>query len=356
MPAMGADALRFTLLTGSTPGNDSNLSLQRVEGNRNFTNKIWNAVRFVLAQLAEDEPYAGWQIDATINQAPAGGLAERWILSRLSDTVREATRLMEGYQYGEAGRQVYEFFWNEFCDWYLEMSKITLYGQDDAAKAATRTALVKVLDDSLRLLHPFIPFVTEETWGYLKQAANSGRDPEEAGWPAALIVAPWPEPGAVDADAEAGMDLVMGIVRSIRNARAEYNVQPGHRIPATIVGGGQTELLRSQADVMSALARLEPEQLSIQTQAGAPPRSLTLVAGAATVYLPLAGLIDLDAERARLDKELADLQAQAERSAGLLAGPFAQKAKPEVVQRERDKLSDLQERAARLKQRLTDLA
>jgi valyl-tRNA synthetase len=161
IPAMGADALRFTLLTGSSPGNDMNLSLQRVEGNRNFTNKIWNAARYVLSQL-EDES-AHQRIGET---APA--LAERWIASRLAATVNEATRLMEGFQYGEAGRQVYEFFWSEFCDWYLEISKIALYRGDRAARDRTKATLVKVLDESLRLLHPFIPMLRRRR-GHLEE-------------------------------------------------------------------------------------------------------------------------------------------------------------------------------------------
>ena len=353
LPAMGADALRFTLLTSSAPGNDMNLSLQRIEGNRNFTNKIWNATRYVLGQLGT-EGVGRWQ--AASGQNPYAGLPERWILSRLSETVSEATRLMEAYQFGEAGRQMYDFFWNEFCDWYLEISKIALYGKDEAAKDATRAVLAKVLDDSLRLLHPFIPFVTEETWGYLKQTATAGRDPQEAGWPAALIIAPWPEPGLSDPQATADMGLIMEIVRSIRNARAEYSVQPGHRIPATIVAGEQEALLRSQAETLCTLARLDPAGLTILHQGEAPSRSLTLVAGAVTVYLPLAGLVDLDAERTRLEKELADLQAQAERSDKLLAGPFAQRAPADVIQREREKLVELQERAGRLRARLADLS
>ena len=191
IPAMGADALRFTLLTGSTPGNDMNLSLQRVEGNRNFTNKIWNAVRFVLSQIGDQGLGPRDQEPSPQFRVPSPeSLPERWILTRLSATIADATRLMDTFQYGEAGRQIYEFFWNEFCDWYLEISKIAMYRGDAAAKARTRATLIKVVDESLRLLHPFIPFVTEETWGYLKEAAGG----EE--WPAALMTAPWPMPQA----------------------------------------------------------------------------------------------------------------------------------------------------------------
>ncbi len=364
---MGADALRFTLLTGSSPGNDMNLSLQRVEGNRNFTNKIWNAARFVLAQL--EEKVLGIRYSESNTQYPIPNpqsLPERWILSRLSATIADATRLMDEFQFGEAGRQVYDFFWSEFCDWYLEISKIALYRGDEAAKAATRATLVKVLDESLRLLHPFIPFVTEETWGYLK-AAEEQRSPfggaeerrsggaEGQRWPEALIVAPWPQAGERDLAAEADMGLIMELVRGIRNARAEYNVEPGKRTPATIAAGDKLALLQGQAETLCTLARLDPSHLTLAAEMPAPAHALTLVAGGVTAYLPLAGLVDLGAERAKLGKELAEAEAQISRSQGLLSGSFAQKAPAAVVQRERDKLADLEGRAAKLRARLADL-
>jgi valyl-tRNA synthetase len=377
IPAMGTDALRFTLLTGSTPGNDMNLSLQRVEGNRNFTNKIWNATRYVLSQLEDESTNRRMSESGDREQAsnfsqtpsrvlgqgqllpdPGAGqgsgaasdLSERWILSRLSATIGDATRLMESFQYGEAGRQMYEFFWGEFCDWYLEISKIAMYRGDSAARERTSRTLTKVLDDSLRLLHPFIPFVTEETWGYLKQAAG------DAGWPQALIVALWPEAGPRDEAAEADMETIISIVRAIRNARADYDVKPGHAIPALISAGERETLLRDQAGVLCALARLDPMQLTIAGHIDAPARALTLVVGNVTAYLPLSGLLDLAAEKQKLAKELSEAEAQMERSRGLLAGPFAQRAPAAVVQRERDKLADLQDRASSLRKRLAELA
>lgn len=347
IPAMGADALRFTLLTGSTPGNDMNLSLQRVEGNRNFTNKIWNAVRFVLSQLEAGawQPETGSQLPASSLQLP-----DRWILSRLAATVTDCTRLMDSFQYGEAGRLAYEFFWSEYCDWYLEIAKIALYRGDAEAKARALATLVRVLDDALRLLHPFIPFVTEETWGYLKQAIG------DANWPAGLIVAPWPTAGPRDAAAEADMTLVMDIIRAVRNARSEYNVPPGQTIAALISAGEREALLREQAEVLCALARLNPARLTIAGHLDAPAQSITLVTGAVSTYLPLAGLVDLAAERARLAKELTETETQIARSEQLLAGPFAQRAPANVVQRERDKQAELRARAQRLRARLADVS
>jgi valyl-tRNA synthetase len=350
---MGADALRFTLLTGSTPGNDMNLSLQRVEGNRNFTNKIWNAVRFVLSQLTDERPMTKDEIP-TPNEASSfvlrpSSLAERWILSRLSATIVDATRLMEGFQYGEAGRQIYDFFWSEFCDWYLEISKIALYRGDATAQAQTRATLIKVLDDSLRLLHPFIPFVTEETWGYLKEAAGAN------GWPAGLIVASWPAAHSRDEAAESEMGLIMDLVRAIRNARAEYDVKPGAQIAASVAAGGRVALLNAQAEILSSLARLDPARLTIAATLDAPSKALTLVVGSVTAYLPLADLVDLAAERTKLTRELTETEAQIDRSRSLLDGPFAQRAPASVVLREREKLGELDMRRARLCERLAEL-
>ena len=360
IPAMGADALRFTLLTGSPPGNDMNLSLQRVEGNRNFTNKIWNATRYILSQMANDEGARVAKVDRSLGDTttqPSSvlrqadmGLPEKWILSRLSATITEATRFMEGYQFGEAGRLTYEFFWNEFCDWYLEISKIAIYRGDEAARRRAQDTLVHVLDSSLRLLHPFIPYVTEETWGYLKEATG------HAHWPAALIIAPWPTPGPRDEAAEAAMDQIIAIIRAIRNVRAEYNVKPGHPIAAHIAAGELEAVLLDQSETLCTLARLDPDHLKIAATMAAPPHALTLVPGSVTVYLPLSELVDLAAERDRLGKELAEAESQLERSRQLLSGPFAQRAPANVVQREQEKQGDLQARAAKLRDRLADLS
>lgn len=342
--AMGADALRFTLLTGATPGNDMNLSLQRVEGNRNFTNKIWNATRYILSQLGDG---SAPNLDLASEKL---ALPERWILSRLSDTIAGATRLMDTFQFGEAGRQIYDFFWSEFCDWYLEISKIAIYRGTLEAKARTLAVLVTVLDESLRLLHPFIPFVTEETWGYLKQTAGT------ADWPEALIITPWPVTAMRDEAAEANMGLIMEMVRAIRNARAEYDVKPGQQLAASIAAGDRTAQLKAHAEILCSLARLDPARLTIADRLDAPAKALTLVTGLVTTYLPLADLVDFEAERGRLSKELADTESQIVRTKGLLEGPFAQRAPANVVQREREKLVEMEGRASRLRDRLAELA
>ena len=349
MDEMGTDALRFTLLVGSTPGKDMNLSTKKVEGNRNFANKIWNAGRYVIGALdkapAEPEGEPQWT------------LADSWIWARQQTLVRDVERLFQTYQYGEAGRQIYDFFWSEFADWYVEISKLQLAEGGDRAFYTAYT-LVKVLDTCLRLLHPFTPFVTEELWGHLKQAAlaHSGCLSPEGGWEEALIVARWPEPRPEEgweAGKVADFSLFMDIVRAIRNMRAEKKVAPGKKIPARIVAGNKTDLLFGQKNAVSALAYLDEAQFEICAALEEKPQDqVSLVVSGVEIYLPLAELVDKEAERERLEKELAETTGQIERLRGLLSSPFAQKAPPAVVEKERQKLATYEETAAKLKEQL----
>ena len=346
----GSDALRYTLLTSSTPGLDMNLDPRRLEGARNFTNKIWQAARFVLANVSDSDG-AGLEL----NLKPGTWdlqLPDRWILSRLNRLVLSAERLFETYQYGEAGRQIHDFLWGEYCDWYIEASKVRLY--DEAAdKAVPQAILLRVLETALRLLHPFMPFVTEAIWQALPAPPGGGR--QEGG--EALMLAQWPEPdaGLLDEDAEARMDLAVSLIRSIRNRRAEYDVTPGRRIPALIAAGDAAPWLEEQRTLLCALAKLDPDQLAIQPTAQPPAQAATAVVGDVVVYLPLAGLVDLDAERERLSRKLSEIEGRIARSQALLAGEFAQKAPDQVVQRERDKLAELQSEQAKVEDRLAAL-
>ena len=344
MDEYGTDALRFYLLTSSTPGNDINVSVQRVEANRNFANKIWNAARLVLSAV-ERAPQPA-------SAPPEPTLADRWILARLRSLTRDVNRLFESFQYGEAGRQIYEFFWSEFADWYLEVAK----GQLDAGGGRawwTAHTMVQVLDASLRVLHPFAPFVTEELWGHLKRACQERGDGmgPAAAWEEALIVARWPEAEAerpADAAALRDFGLIMEVVRAIRNARAEKNVEPRRRIAAILSAGDAVGLLTDQRQVLASLARLDAAKVEISRKLdAAPPDSVPLVVGGVEVFLPMAGLVDTSTEVARLDRELAEVTAQIERLEGLLAGPFAARAPAEVVTKEKDRLESL--RASRQK-------
>jgi len=355
MDDLGTDALRFTLLVGSAPGNDMNLSIKKVEANRNFANKIWNAGRFVTTTVQG------------INLSPSitpdlydWTLADSWIWARLQRLIRDAERLFQSNQYGEAGRQVYEFFWGDFADWYLEIAKLQLAEGSDRAFYTAYT-LVRVLDTSLRLLHPFTPFITEELWGHLKTATlKSSLEGTLHNWPEALIIASWPMPSAEE-DWEAGkiadFSLVQNVVRAIRNLRSEKNVPPRRRIPATLVSASSAEILRQQAATIATLSGIDPARLAIlETIQAKPVDNIALVIGAVEIYLPLAGMIDTAEERSRLEKDLAEIQTQIKRLEDLLASPFAEKAPPAVVQKERNRLSDFRETAGKIQAQLNMLA
>lgn len=357
MDELGTDALRFTLLVGSTPGNDTNLSVKRVEANRNFANKLWNAGRFIIGSLP--------QIPDKPDQPVEWSLADRWIRARCRQLSRDVERLFQNYQYGEAGRQIYEFFWSEFADWYLEIAKLQLAQGGDRAYYTT-DLMIQIYELVLRLLHPFTPFVTEELWGHLKSAAlehPANLIPESGKWSDALIIAPWPEASADEPwemQAITKFEQIQEIVRTIRNQRAEKNLAPSVRLPATLVGSQDiaTDLV-PEIPTIAYLARLDPEQVAFIAQRDEaiekPAGHVALIAGAVAIYLPIAEMVDISEERARLEKELSETQSQVERLEILLAGPFAQKAPTEVVNKEREKLAGYRETAERLETQLEGL-
>jgi len=345
---VGADALRYTLLTSSTPGNDMNLDPRRLEGARNFANKMWNAARFVISNL---QPPIGDLDLGDLEQS----LPDRWIVSRLNRLIGEVIELFESYQYGEAGRRINDFLWNELCDWYIEATKIRLYGDDEQARASAQAVLVHVLDRGLRLLHPYMPFVTEEIWQYLKVAWPGGES-----WPESIMISPWPEVEAsrLDAQAEADMALLMDLIRQIRNARAEFDVTPGRRIAAIVVTDGKLPMFEAQRGLLSFLAKVDEQQLTLTRMLDEKPQKAVSLVSAEGVeaYLPLAGLVDLEQEIERLQKELSETEQEILRAQGMLANEgFVSKAPDHVVQRQRDRLAEQQERKERLQARLKAL-
>ncbi|NMC53609.1 MAG: valine--tRNA ligase [Chloroflexi bacterium] len=352
MDELGTDALRFTLLVGSTPGNDMNLSTKKVEANRNFANKLWNAGRFVVGAL-ENAPAAPQKL-------PQWTLADSWIWARLQALEAEVERLFQTFQYGEAGRQIYEFFWSEYADWYLEIAKLQMNEGGDRAYYTAET-LVRVFDAVLRMLHPFTPFVTEELWGHLKRAvhAHGPSLPEVTDWPEALMLASWPTARSAEgweAQTIADFELVMDVIRAIRNLRAEKKVTPGKRIPATICAGERLAALEAQRGSIAYLAYLDAEHLTLTgAVAEAPQGQAALVVSGVEIYLPLAELVNVEEERARLSKELEEAQSQVARLEQLLGSPFAQKAPAAVVEKEREKLAVFKETADKLKEQLQNL-
>ncbi|HLE13902.1 MAG TPA: valine--tRNA ligase [Anaerolineales bacterium] len=357
MDELGTDALRFTLLVGSTPGHDTNVSLKKVVANRNFANKLWNAARLITGAIP--------QAPAAPQSEPEYTLADAWIWARFKQLTRSVEQLFQNYMYGEAGRQIYDFFWGDFADWYLEIAKQQV-GQGGDRAFYTVDRLVRIFDGVLRMLHPFTPFVTEEIWGHLKRAAQAHSDrllPMPGAWEEALIVARWPQPEpevAQDADSLVRFTLLQDIVRAIRNLRAEKNVRPGQRLPAILVCPPEiAEMLEEEKANLATLARLDAELLSIVPHGGTafpkPEGHITLVVGPVEVYLPLSGLVEAGEERARLEKDQAEVGAQIERLETLLSSPFAEKAPAAVVQKEREKLAGYQETAAKLRAQLQAL-
>lgn len=333
----GADTLRFMLITGNTPGNDLRFHFERLEGARNFANKIWNASRFALMNLEEYDP------KQTIDSSNYT-LADRWILTRYQETVNRVTESMEKYELGEAGRNIYEFIWNELCDWYIEIVKPRLFGKVSIeSKKTAQEVLNKTLSGAIQLLHPFMPFITEEIWNHLPGKEGS------------IMLSAWQETRDVkDKSDVAKMQLLMEIIRGIRNIRNEMNVPPGKKAEAVI-------LIKSP----EVRAALEDNLSYIETLAGAAPikimgnaeekpqKAAAVVAYGVEVYVPLEGLIDIDVEIKRLEKEIANISKDLERVTRKLDNEeFLSKAPDEVINKERDKEKELTAKYQGLKERL----
>jgi valyl-tRNA synthetase len=340
----GADALRFALVTQSSPGSDLRLDVQKVEDARNFANKLWNAVRFALRPIGETEVVMGEDGPAR----PTGdlALADRWILSRLDATIDEANRLMENHLYGEAGKAIREFVWSELADWYIEAAKVRLRASDDERQAVAQT-LAHTLERAVRLLHPFMPFVTEALWQHLPHAGDS------------IMIAPWPTAGRRDLGAEEDFGALIETVRAIRNARTEAGVEPGRWIAAEIFAGPRSGSLEDSRRELGTMARIADEDLVIR--AGAPESgdgkgALTAVAGNVVAMLPLAGIVDLDAERERLAKELADAVAERDRARAQLGNEaFISRAPGHVVDVQRQRLATAEDQIALLEGRVAEI-
>jgi len=331
----GADPLRFTLLTSGTPGNDVNLDEERVEYTFKFVNKIWNITKLVNMNL-EGELEPGLPAPSELD------LPSRWILSRTQRLIRSVQYLFDNYLYGEAGNQILTFMWDEFAPWYLEMAKHPLYNGTQAEKTLHRRVMVSVLDTSLRLLHPYMPFMTEEAWRYLPHE-------EEA-----LIVASWPQvdEAYIDEQAEAEMNLLMELIREVRNIRTEYNVDPGRRITALAAPGSRRPLLENYSFVFARLCNVSDVQL-LGDDDHAPENAASAVVNEVTFYLPLEGMIDIKAECERLTKEQTTIRSQMTSVEQKLANEnFTTKAPANVVQRERERLQALQAEAEQIAKRL----
>jgi len=333
----GADALRFTLAALTAQGRDIKLAKERIEGYRAFANKLWNATRFALMNLQGAE---GLPAPEALELGPA----ERWILARLQRAVNETVAALEGFHFNEAASVVYQFVWHELCDWYIELAKEALYGADAAAKRATQAVLVHTLETAYRLLHPLMPFVTEELWQTLKtQVKTSG--------PASILLTRYPEAGPVDEAAERRFGPVIGVVEALRNVRGEMNIPFKTPLAGVEVGALSPE----------ALATLRIEQARVERLANAPglasgtgptrkvAQSAVSVGSGYEVRVPLAGVVDMAAETARIDKELARVDADLGLMEKKLQNPsFVERAPAEVVEKDRARVAELRQKRAKL--------
>lgn len=335
----GADTLRFTLISGSVPGNDMRLHEERFEAIRNFCNKIWNAARFTLMNLNDYDPTK----EADQNYS----LADRWIVSRYYGTLAEINRLMERYDFGAAAKTLYEFLWNEFCDWYIELVKPDLYQKENpAVRQRVQGVLATVLADTLKLLHPFMPYLTEEIWQTLPHEGKS------------IMTSQWPEfqPAKTDAIAEKEMGLIMEMIRAIRNIRGEVNITPGKKIEVIIQASPEDkEIISKGQGYLVNLAGIS--QLTVGAlQEQKPDKAMTARIEKIELYLPLAGLLDLDKERERLEKELALAQKEVERVDNKLNNSgFTGKAPAEVIAKEKQKREEWLEKKDKILERLAML-
>ena len=342
----GADALRFALTGGNSPGNDMRLNEQKMEASRNFANKLWNAARFVMSNLDDRAGMDGWHDPKPVHRQ------DRWILSRLNRTSTQVDQYMKEFQFGEAQRVIHDFLWGEYCDWYIEMAKIRMRsGGPDAGTPLP--VLAYVLERVLRLLHPFMPFVTEEVWQNLVSVL-----PEEPDRPEALIVAPYPEANdsLIDERAESEMGSVIEVIRAVRNLRAEFRIDASMSLRAAVDAPLLAPVLEAEAATIKAQAGIDPLVVGSDGDGASGGDSVALVLTGGTVTVPLGGMVDLDRERARLADELQQLKKSLGRLSTRLADEqFLSKAPEDVIERERQRLASGRDRSARIKDMLSRL-
>ncbi len=338
----GADALRLTLMTGNAPGNDMRFYWERVESARNFANKLWNASRFMLMNLEGfDKTFVPEASDYT--------LADKWILSRYAKTAISITENLEKFELGEAGRSLYDFIWNEFCDWYIELSKARLYDKENVRpRKVAQYVLGYVLEHTLRLLHPFMPFITEEIWQHIPHEGKS------------IMVADWPtgEETKLDDASEVEMTTIMETIKAIRNMRAEVNAAPSKKTEVILHLSDEslTDVFAKNSGYLETLASAKNVTILAKDDAK-PENAMTAVVNGVEIYLPLAGLIDVEKETARLNKELATLDKEVSRLDKKLSNAgFIAKAPADIVEKEKEKLKGYEEKREAVKQRLAYLA
>ncbi|EHT8058619.1 valine--tRNA ligase [Staphylococcus pseudintermedius] len=336
----GADSLRYFLATGSSPGHDLRYSTEKVESVWNFINKIWNAARFSLMNIGDSFKFEDINLSSDLS------VADQWILTRLNETIDTVTQLSDKYEFGEVGRVLYNFIWDEFCDWYIEMSKIPMNGDDEVQKNVTRSVLSYALDRIMRLLHPFMPFVTEHIWQNLPHEGES------------IVTSAWPTVDAslVFEESKDVMEQLVEIIKAVRQSRLEVNTPLSKEIPIKIQAKNETiqQLLKTNQHYLERFCN--PSTLEIETQIDIPDKEMTTVVAAGEVILPIEGLIDMDKELERLEKDLQKWQKELDRVNKKLSNEnFVNKAPEHVINEEKEKQVKYQEKYDGVKARIEQL-
>lgn len=336
----GADSLRYFLATGSSPGHDLRYSTEKVESVWNFINKIWNAARFSLMNIGDSFKFEDINLSSDLS------VADQWILTRLNETIDTVTQLSDKYEFGEVGRVLYNFIWDEFCDWYIEMSKIPMNGDDEVQKNVTRSVLSYALDRIMRLLHPFMPFVTEHIWQNLPHEGES------------IVTSAWPTVDAslVFEESKDVMEQLVEIIKAVRQSRLEVNTPLSKEIPIKIQAKNETiqQLLKTNQHYLERFCN--PSTLEIETQIYIPDKAMTTVVAAGEVILPIEGLIDMDKELERLEKDLQKWQKELDRVNKKLSNEnFVNKAPEHVINEEKEKQVKYQEKYDGVKARIEQL-
>ena len=345
--AYGTDALRFTYYSLASTGRDIKFDMGRIEGYRNFCNKIWNAARYVLMNTE------GHDCDQNNQGGYELSLADRWIMSQLQRTSQQVSENIGQYRFDLASQALYEFIWNQYCDWYLELSKPVLWDESapDTLKQGTRRTLIRVLEETLRLLHPFMPFISEEIWQRVAPLTGNTQDT------IMLQAYPEPSPALIDAQAEQDIEWVKGVVEAVRNIRGEMNISPAQSIPVMLKGGSSEDQQRLENNQQFLITLAKLASISWLNAEDEAPLAATGLVQQMEVLVPMAGLIDKDAESARLNKEIDKLQKDLGRIKGKLGNAkFVDNAPAEVVAKERHKLESQQQALVKLQQQLAQLA
>ena len=344
----GADAIRFALTTGNSPGNNQRMNEQKLEASRNFANKLWNIARFVITNVSSSNHNYTWNEKSQLLH-----IEDKWIVSRLNRTIYQSNIHMEKFQFGEAQRIIHDFVWNEFADWYVEMVKIRLRNEIDSEKNL-KSLLIYLLENILRLLHPFMPFITEELWQLI--STNIFSDPKNKDRPQYLINCSYPEYNSeqIDGNSENILTDIFEIIRSIRNLRAEFRIQPNQLLDVSFSMPNFEDSILNQIQTIKYLARLN--EVTFNSEKSSSTNAITIVTNNGTMLIPLAEFADIDNEISRLNAELNDCSKNIDKiNARLLDNQFISKAPEEIIERERLRLSEINARKDKIQEILSNL-